>query len=135
MLFGPISENDWIFLTIALPGIESVIIGALFGLFLTPVVYACARTKSLWHVFALITVLYLLVVPVAHEVYLRGGGMYVDVFTLACVAVILVTGVVLARWLPNRVRPGYCRKCEYNLTGNTSGVCPECGTKVEGKAR
>lgn len=23
-----------------------------------------------------------------------------------------------------------CTKCGYNLTGNTSGVCPECGTSV-----
>lgn len=27
-----------------------------------------------------------------------------------------------------------CRKCGYNLTGNTSGVCPECGTPVPQKA-
>ena len=25
---------------------------------------------------------------------------------------------------------GHCRSCSYNLTGNVSGVCPECGTKV-----
>ena len=24
-----------------------------------------------------------------------------------------------------------CHKCDYNLTGNTSGTCPECGTAVE----
>ena len=23
-----------------------------------------------------------------------------------------------------------CLKCDYNLTGNTSGVCPECGWKL-----
>ncbi len=27
--------------------------------------------------------------------------------------------------------PGHCQKCGYNLTGNVSGVCPECGTKIE----
>ena len=27
----------------------------------------------------------------------------------------------------------YC-SCSYDLTGNTSGVCPECGTTVESKA-
>jgi len=26
--------------------------------------------------------------------------------------------------------PGHCKKCGYNLTGNTSGVCSECGLKV-----
>lgn len=25
-------------------------------------------------------------------------------------------------------RPGTCYKCEYDLTGNESGRCPECGT-------
>jgi hypothetical protein len=28
------------------------------------------------------------------------------------------------------LEPGRCRRCGYNLTGNTSGVCPECGTAV-----
>lgn len=26
-----------------------------------------------------------------------------------------------------------CRKCGYNLTGNVSGVCPECGSPISGK--
>ena len=28
-------------------------------------------------------------------------------------------------------REGRCRYCRYDLTGNQSGVCPECGTTVE----
>ena len=32
------------------------------------------------------------------------------------------------------VKRGACTKCGYNLTGNTSGVCPECGSPIEGKA-
>lgn len=29
-----------------------------------------------------------------------------------------------------RVRLGLCLSCGYDLTGNESGVCPECGTEV-----
>lgn len=28
----------------------------------------------------------------------------------------------------SRHRPGICPTCSYDLTGNASGVCPECGT-------
>ena len=30
-----------------------------------------------------------------------------------------------------RKKRGLCLKCGYNLDGNESGVCPECGTEVE----
>jgi hypothetical protein len=33
----------------------------------------------------------------------------------------------LARWSRRRRRPGLCPSRGYNLTGNVSGVCPECG--------
>jgi len=29
-----------------------------------------------------------------------------------------------------RIPPGHCQKCGYNLTGNISGVCPECGAEA-----
>lgn len=28
------------------------------------------------------------------------------------------------------IPPGHCRSCEYDLTGNESGICPECGAAV-----
>jgi hypothetical protein len=43
---------------------------------------------------------------------------------------------VLSRWLyfrvkrGRRVREGLCLSCGYDLTGNTSGMCPECGTST-----
>ena len=38
-------------------------------------------------------------------------------------------GFVLRR--PKRRPPHGCRKCEYDLTGNVSGICSECGTPIE----
>jgi hypothetical protein len=34
--------------------------------------------------------------------------------------------------LDQRVPENHCRNCGYNLTGNVSGVCPECGTQTRG---
>jgi len=31
----------------------------------------------------------------------------------------------------SRIRRGLCVNCEYDLTGNQSGICPECGRNVE----
>lgn len=42
----------------------------------------------------------------------------------------LGSGRVLARRY-ERTRAGRCRRCSYNLTGNTSGACPECGIEIE----
>lgn len=42
--------------------------------------------------------------------------------------------LALATWLWRREGPnssGICANCRYDLTGNTSGVCPECGERVE----
>jgi hypothetical protein len=50
--------------------------------------------------------------------------------------VILLTGlyptVLTVRWFRRARRlPSECPKCRYDLTGNVSGICPECGTPVE----
>jgi hypothetical protein len=38
--------------------------------------------------------------------------------------------LVLSGSMP-RHPAGHCQRCGYNLTGNTSGICPECGTPVD----
>ncbi len=51
-------------------------------------------------------------------------------------ALALLLALVAARWwylswaVRHRPRMGCCGKCGYDLTGNVSGRCPECGTEV-----
>jgi len=37
---------------------------------------------------------------------------------------------LLWRWDDTPMPPGHCQSCGYNLTGNVSGVCPECGEHI-----
>lgn len=54
------------------------------------------------------------------------GALRIPVF----VAVSFVLALLLSRYAPARTYPGSCRRCGYDLTGNQSGVCPECGTRL-----
>ena len=38
-----------------------------------------------------------------------------------------ILGYVMDRLSSSRERKGLCKSCGYNLTGNVSGRCPECG--------
>lgn len=40
---------------------------------------------------------------------------------------LLILATLIFRGWPTRA-PGLCVSCGYDLTGNTSGICPECGT-------
>ena len=48
--------------------------------------------------------------------------------------VLHLTGTIRRRWVELRFRRGHCPRCGYNLTANTTGVCPECGTAVPAAA-
>ncbi len=61
----------------------------------------------------------------------------------ASVFVAVINGLV-GRWiiqrqyaeLVKRLKHGKCLHCGYDLTGNTSGTCPECGKpSIKGEAR
>jgi hypothetical protein len=54
----------------------------------------------------------------------------VDIPLWIPLAVVAIPTGFLWRRERKRPRPGHCRSCRYNLTGNVSGVCPECGEKV-----
>jgi len=50
---------------------------------------------------------------------------------LACIfSVLPATWVVLRRARSRRIARRLCPTCGYNLTGNVSGVCPECGAAI-----
>ncbi len=47
---------------------------------------------------------------------------------------LLLLAAIPTAWLwhrdQRRIRPGRCPRCGYDLTGNTSGVCSECGERM-----
>jgi len=52
-------------------------------------------------------------------------------YVVPCWLVLLVAAApTAALWRRDRRRipPGHCETCAYNLTGNVSGRCPECGS-------
>lgn len=49
----------------------------------------------------------------------------IPLWPLLVVSVVGLTGLSMAK---RRTSATMCRKCGYDLTGNVSGRCPECGT-------
>jgi hypothetical protein len=45
----------------------------------------------------------------------------------------LLSVLTIPRFLDRRTVPGHCQQCGYNLTGNVSGQCPECGAPLRSK--
>ena len=58
-------------------------------------------------------------------------------FALALTAILPV--IWIRRWSRHRRAEDdgmpHCAKCDYNLTGNVSGICPECGTLIQSQAK
>src|SRR5829696_2264249 len=80
-----------------------------------------------------------------------GFGMNANNFVLAAVMIFMAASVGLfiwsswpswswwiwhrrmGKWLARRealISQGRCPSCAYDLTGNVSGTCPECGTAI-----
>jgi hypothetical protein len=58
------------------------------------------------------------------------GILFVSAMTVIPAAVLIWIGAVLSQQ-EMRGTPGHCARCGYCLTGNASGVCPECGTRIK----
>ena len=60
------------------------------------------------------------------------GVLYIPLWIPLLLLAILTAYLWGQLWWRSRPIPaGYCRKCRYDLTGNTSGVCPECGEPID----
>lgn len=66
----------------------------------------------------------------------RVHGSYEDLWIPLWIPLVLIAVASVLLWWLDRWRPlpGHCRKCGYDLTGNVSGRCPECGQTVAGGA-
>lgn len=54
---------------------------------------------------------------------------------LTAIAWLVAAGCIIVLF-PKHTRPLHCcAVCEYDLRGNTSGVCPECGAAIDWTAR
>lgn len=64
--------------------------------------------------------------------FLLGRLVFYSVATLTSFAPFLgiVWGYIYVSRYNLRIPWSCCRTCGYDLTGNTSGVCPECGRKT-----
>ncbi len=52
------------------------------------------------------------------------------------IPVVVLGLAALVFWRYDRApAPGHCQKCGYDLTGNVSGTCPECGTPCPADAQ
>ena len=60
--------------------------------------------------------------------YVPGASRSLSGYVIAG-AVLFAPAMIAALLLLRRpaIPPGHCLRCSYDLTGNVSGVCPECG--------
>ena len=70
-----------------------------------------------------------------HEVFAGLSLIYSGMFSLMfALPVVLIVGIpfFLRRHRRRKLRfpSGHCQTCGYDLTGNVSGICPECGKAI-----
>ena len=65
--------------------------------------------------------------------YVGGAGSRLVAVPLWMIFAALLGPTAFLWHRDRRIPPGHCDTCGYDLTGNVSGRCPECGTPVTGK--
>ena len=101
------------------------------------------RSPAYWLIALVTHVAAQIVIGVPFARLARHWGFYSQPVGFMLPSVVAVLAVVLIVWLVRRritrnlreelTKQGMptCVKCGYNLTGNVSGTCPECGKKVK----
>ena len=114
--------------------IVSAFMGGVAGALCSILAFRWLRRKKLGRVAIWLLVVHVPIVivlsPLLVRTLLSGKGWIIPI--LAGASSILVS-VIISRKLPDLQVPGHCPTCGYNLTGNTSGVCPECGSPMRMK--
>jgi hypothetical protein len=111
------------------------------AILLVPVVYTLARSG---HPMLAAAHLLLLILHPSWTVSAWHGDCG-DFKRMASTAFVILAGVAVPEasavallfrrpWPWRREKFGVCRHCGYNLTGNVSGTCPECGTAMAEKS-
>ncbi|MCB9850953.1 MAG: hypothetical protein H6817_09655 [Phycisphaerales bacterium] len=60
----------------------------------------------------------------------EGASVLILVGVFVTFPVSAAVGVLAHSLWRKRLSPGRCSRCGYDLTGNVTGVCPECGERV-----
>jgi len=71
-----------------------------------------------------------LVVGVEGYIRFKNGNLMLRAPLGALFVIFVVPTIVLSRF-DRRLWKGHCRRCGYDLTGNMSGICSECGTPTK----
>ena len=61
-----------------------------------------------------------------------GPSFLIGIFSGTILGIVAVAvRRVTVKWMGERLFADHCYPCGYNLTGNTTGICPECGTPCQ----
>ncbi len=118
---------------IASIGLKSPIVGIIVGWALVGI----PARRIDWRLCLYYYLVALILWVVAVTANLVAGANSIFAFTLCPLYLVILSGPIIgliAATSPCRLRSrypsGHCQSCGYNLTGNVSGRCPECGQSM-----
>lgn len=109
------------------------VIGCLVGLLSAPIVLPALRRTYLRYSVPVvygISAVVVIVYAMGSQAVFYPLDCAVPAFISVCVLSVLYGALYQAPELPDAPA---CKECGYNLRGNVSGVCPECGASVNGE--